>query len=624
MPESGYFLDLEQAIAQSGHWLWRRLKPRGIRESEADDRVAHLGDHRSALTALLRVLSGEALNVRAARDVGGLRGRDLLLPEQIGLAADKEGNRMVYVVRVALAAGWSLGLAPAVDRELDPELDWIRRSCLLAARMSSDLPHFGGTYLEVASREAGTRVDPGSLRGRAGWLEHARQAALTGGQPWSEAEIIMGCARSRGGKSAAPVLVWGEPITVDAQLVGSHFADGAPPASEGTEVEAPPFEELRVLLLDESDEMDVPIHGYEKVETLDNWSGGMRGMDGSDELDDQLEALEEIDLRDLIRGGEQAQSVYRADIALDVSIPDISRVDPGKNGIGYDEWDWRRGVYRKNWTTVYPTAVPLGSDEWAARATSRWAREIDELHWRLQRHRLELETVKRRLDGEEVDLDALVGEVAAVRAGHGGNNRLYARRERRRRDHATCVLIDVSLSTDAWVGERRVIDIAREAVLVLGEVADRLGDQLRIMAFASHTRNQVHVWDVLGWDEQWSSARARLGLLSPQGYTRIGPALRHATADLLEVDAQRKLMLLLTDGKPSDYDRYEGRYGVADVRQAVREAANSSIWLHGLAVQASAQDYLPSMLGSGRWDLLTNPNDLPEVLTLVHGRMAAT
>ncbi|MCP5025867.1 MAG: VWA domain-containing protein [Actinomycetia bacterium] len=144
------------------------------------------------------------------------------------------------------------------------------------------------------------------------------------------------------------------------------------------------------------------------------------------------------------------------------------------------------------------------------------------------------------------------------------------------------------------------------------------------MAFASHTRNQVHVWDVLGWDEQWSSARARLGLLSPQGYTRIGPALRHATADLLEVDAQRKLLLLLTDGKPSDYDRYEGRYGVADVRQAVREAANSSIWLHGLAVQASAQDYLPSMLGSGRWDLLTNPNDLPEVPTVIHGRMAAT
>jgi nitric oxide reductase NorD protein len=184
------------------------------------------------------------------------------------------------------------------------------------------------------------------------------------------------------------------------------------------------------------------------------------------------------------------------------------------------------------------------------------------------------------------------------------------------------VLLDLSLSADAWIEGRRVLDVTREAALVLGEVAHRLGDRLQLLGFASHTRNQVRVWEICGWREAWSAGRARLGGLRPQGYTRIGPALRHAAAGLAAVEARDRLLLLISDGKPTDYDRYEGAYGIADIRQAMREARAQRIRTHALAVAQEGRDYLPAMLGPGAWSLMSHPDQLLEALALAYGRLS--
>jgi len=125
---------------------------------------------------------------------------------------------------------------------------------------------------------------------------------------------------------------------------------------------------------------------------------------------------------------------------------------------------------------------------------------------------------------------------------------------------------------------------------------------------------------VTGWNDPWPIARDRLGAIAPQGYTRIGPALRHATAGLAAEPADHRILLFVSDGKPTDYDRYEGRYGIADIRQALREADRAGVHTHALAVDAVARDYLPPMFGPGNWDVLTHPEQLPEVLTTVYGR----
>lgn len=613
--------DWEEGLFRAGRAIFRRLRRRST--DDDDEAATFVVDGDAALTAFARVLSGADLRIRRTAGVGGLRGRDVVLPERIHCCDDAEVNRAILNTRVAIAAGLHLRRPwpPQTPGDI-PLLYWLQLCSETIQKLRDDFPMFGELYDPLPAVELSQRPAPDTLRGRARYEEEARRSALAGGEPWRDEALRQRLKSTRPSKDSSPeIALWGRLVSVDSDVLGSAAADDQPEAVDGTESEALQHDDIRVLLLDEKDAQELPVHVFEKVETLENWQGGMRQMDGTDELDDHLEALDEVDMRDLVRGGEQAQSLLKADIALDIEIPDVSRIDPEERGVTYDEWNRRRRRYRKDWATVYPTALSASAPAWAAEVVSRRRKQIDDLTSRLVRHRHELRAQKRQLDGEDVDIDALVDELSSVRAGHGGNQRLYIRETRQRRDFATTVLLDISLSTDSWVDDKRVLDVARESVAVLGEVTDALGDRLRVIAFASHTRNQIRAFDVLRWDEPWQTGAARLGTLKPQGYTRIGPALRHAIADLKSVDAKHRLLLLVSDGKPTDYDRYEGRYGVSDIRQAVREARAEQIHVHALAIESAARDYLPAMLGNGAWHLMPRAEELIETMTTIYGRL---
>jgi nitric oxide reductase NorD protein len=155
-------------------------------------------------------------------------------------------------------------------------------------------------------------------------------------------------------------------------------------------------------------------------------------------------------------------------------------------------------------------------------------------------------------------------------------------------------------------------------VWVLGEAAVASGDALQILAFASHTRHRVRVYHLLDWHEPWSHGKRRLEHLNPQGYTRIGPALRYATEQLAERAARSKQLILVGDCKPTDYDAYEGSRGLADVHRALEEARGRGIRTYGLAVDGVARERLPQMFGPGAWSLLKSPHDLVRAVAQLH------
>ena len=624
-------LDWEQGLFRAARAFARRL--RGVDGGEPTAgaaRAARLEDHRAALSAFARALSGLPVRIVAAPDAGGVRGLDLLLPETLALADDPEANRALYVLRAAISATIvRLGLATPIgvrDALLPTPLPALRAAAQACAWLSHELPGFAPAMQRARALALAARPDLARLRGRERARECARQAALRAETPWEDAALIAALRTARERGPAAPgEALFGERLEPSDPTRGDAAAgDGAPePRARGSEseAEAPRVGSIERVLLEKDERGDIVWNPYERVETLDEYRGGSRNLDGSDDLDAHLEALSEVDLGKLTRGGGPAQSLLRADMDLAADSVDVASRAPDANGIAYDEWDWRARAYRPGWCTVYPKRVRTLDPHWAADASVRHRRRIAELRRRLDRHRAGLRSVDRQLDGEDVDLAALLDERAAVAAGFGGNPRLYVRQQHRRRDFATTVLLDVSLSTDAWIRGRRVLDVARDAVFVLGEVAAQLGDRLRVIAFASQTRNRCQVWEILGWDEPWQAGRARLGCLAPTGYTRIGPAIRHATADLVAVAAERKLLLLVSDGKPTDYDRYEGRYGIADVRQALREAEQRGLRTHALAVDSVARSWLPALFGPGAWHVLPHPERLPDVLTEVYGRL---
>jgi nitric oxide reductase NorD protein len=166
-----------------------------------------------------------------------------------------------------------------------------------------------------------------------------------------------------------------------------------------------------------------------------------------------------------------------------------------------------------------------------------------------------------------------------------------------------------------------VLDVAKESLLVLGEVLSSYRDQVGIGGFYSYTRRDCRFVILKDFAEPWPQCKATLASVEPTGYTRIGPAIRHGSSLLQQQRATQKLLLLISDGKPTDYDRYEGRYGIADVRQAIREAGQVRIHTYALAVDVQAKLYLPEMFGAGNYQILPHPSHLIHSLAQLYTRL---
>ena len=131
-----------------------------------------------------------------------------------------------------------------------------------------------------------------------------------------------------------------------------------------------------------------------------------------------------------------------------------------------------------------------------------------------------------------------------------------------------------------------------------------------ISGFYSKTRNYATFTTLKDFDENWNHARYRIGEIQPAGYTRIGVALRHMASLIASRPAKNKWLVLLSDGKPNDFDRYEGRYGVEDVKKALSEMNQAKINYYALAIEANAKFYLPQMFGANHFQILSSPNEL--------------
>ena len=612
-------LDWEERLYTGLRALWRRLRPPAKDETPGYDSSLLI----SRLTVPVRLLAGWPCRVGVARGAGGLLHDGLLLPERLTGVTDPQAA-LDQLLSFALLGAVMLADGPPVSSVKGGfVIDSLRRAAAARTRLLADWP---GLRVPLERSEAAAlalRPDLAALAGTAAALEEARRQALAGEQPWGDRALLDRLTATDSGLESPALACWPEwlPAIVSDGELGIPAEVQAPENSTGTEFEIPARADIEQVRLSGKDLQDqVLMHVFEKVETADEYRGGTRQTDGDDQLEEQLEALQEVDLRHVIRGGESASSILRADLRLDPGIPE-SAEGATEGGLPYPEWDQRRGCYRENWCHVFP-AVPGSRDSgWAAARLPLLEPQIRRLQRVLEREKERLEPVSRQEDGEQLDTDAYAEDAGSIRSGHDAEGKWYRRDSRRRPDLALTLLLDVSLSSDAWVGDLRVLDLCKDAALVLGEVVHRLGEDLEILAFHSRTRHHCRTWLVHRRGESWSEGRARLGGLEPKGYTRIGPALRHATDRLALVPSRKRLLLMITDGRPNDFDRYEGRHGIADVRQALREARSRGIAVHALALDPRARVGLPAMLGNGHWHLLQRPAELPELLTTIYGKL---
>lgn len=257
--------------------------------------------------------------------------------------------------------------------------------------------------------------------------------------------------------------------------------------------------------------------------------------------------------------------------SLPLTVPDGERADPlaaGAGGVRYPEWDERRQAYRPAWCRVTEEAVPESA------GLRESAVEHDEvLRRRLARVGLGPTVLRRRPDGDDLDLDAVVERAVDLAAGTSPSDAVHLERRRLARDLGVLILLDASGSaneldpTGSSVHERQ-----RQAAATLAVTLEELGDRVAVYGFRSHGRSAVRVLPLKPFDQRFGAGgRARLNQLAPSGYTRIGAAVRHAGA-VLEATAgtPSRLLVVLSDGLPFDHG-YEGPDAEADVRRSLDE-----------------------------------------------------
>ncbi len=276
----------------------------------------------------------------------------------------------------------------------------------------------------------------------------------------------------------------------------------------------------------------------------------------------------------------------------------------------YDEWDFRRQGFRHNWCRLLEKEIQPCGGTFIATALKEQRGVIKQLKRQFEQMRSHHRFVGRQRDGDDIDLDALTEAVADQRAGLPPSERLFVRQLRDQRDIAALFLVDISSSTEGWVGKA-----IKEALLVMAEAMESLGDRYAIYGFSGMRRTRSEVFRVKEMDEPYTeTVQGRIAALSPKEYTRMGPPIRHFSKMLATVEARVRLLIILTDGKPEDYDDYKGEYAIEDTRHALVETKNSGIHPFCITLDTKAPEYISHLFGAANYLVIDDVKKLPRRL----------
>ncbi len=293
--------------------------------------------------------------------------------------------------------------------------------------------------------------------------------------------------------------------------------------------------------------------------------------------------------------------------------------------VPYPEWDYLVSLSRPAWCTVQETpaepADPAVIDEITHRNESLLQR-IDALirGSELRKPR----RLRRQMEGDHLDIDAVVNAMIDVRSGRTPDPRLHVRIDRHERDLAVLVLLDLSESTNDLVKGtgQKVLDLAREATVLLAAAMDRIGDRFAIHGFCSNGRNEVRYLRFKEFSMPFEdTAKARLAGMTGQLSTRMGGALRHATRLLQAQASDKKLILLITDGEPHDIDAHDPKYLQFDAKKAVEEASRAGIYTYCMSLDPKADEYVSRIFGQRNYTVMDRIERLPEKLPGLYLRL---
>lgn len=571
----------------------RFFKNRKENNAEVLNRKVLLSDLKPRLTLIARAICGTAIEIFPAEREGGFKNDNFFLPISVALFQSKEENIQFYIFRTIylcvqkqLEFNWTethyseeLSSAKAIETAPD-----------VLKKMFEDYPslqdNFEVLFNQLPIDKKSQKPDVYWLYGK--WMKNTCEE--------NNADKLQNFDNQAN------------------QLINKIEAK--------TTLHTKAVEEIESLTIDKKQQEDyVLMHSFEKIETAEEFNGNWRDFDGEDDLKDHQEALEEMNMKFTVRVDDTVHSVYQADFVENTSVSESSEIDEKGFHLKYDEWDFKNRKYLVDYCKVYPKSQVKTDTIYYKNTLTKYRTILASLRKMLTSVNNKMQQQRRQLQGELFDLDALTDLYTAIHSKVSPDERIYLSQRKKDKDIAILLLLDISLSSDGYAAGKRIIDVEKDVSILFGEILNEFNIEFSIDGFSSKTRNFSTYITLKDFNEDWNKAKYKIGAVEPNGYTRIGPALRHAGARLSKTDANNKWIILLSDGKPNDYDRYEGQHGINDVKQALRELNEAKINSYALAIEAQAKYYLPQMFGQNHYQILTSPEELIKSLAKLYEKI---
>ncbi len=532
----------------------------------------------------------------------------LRLPDSIALFPERQDNRNLYLWLTALSA------IPAVPPAQDQ--DWISRNQYRTRKTLEIWPGLNHHYQKLLVAHLQQRPNPETLSAREAQQEKAIFIALVDpSQP-----VSLEYAKH----PPQPVTLWLHP-SPPAQEFNTGAASPDPDLPEDEEDEEnhkKPQEKQKTRK--KAEYTDMPdgksglMHfGFEALWSWGEYSKVDRSTDDDDD-DNAMRTAEDMDNITLAKDSKTTASKIKLD--LDLPAEKYDDIVLGK-GIAIDEWDYRKQILQKDHCRLQVMssrhAQPMELPARLRPQAHKVRRQFEAL--RPQRHWL-----SRQNEGSELDLESYITFLADRKHGQVNNDTpVYRDIRNLNRDLSCLLLADLSLSTDAYVNNHaRVIDVIGDSLYLFSEALTATGDRFALHGFSSRNRNHIRFYNIKGFDDKYdNNIRGHINAIRPGYYTRMGAAIRYATKLLVKEASAQKLLLILTDGKPNDLDKYEGRYGIEDTRMAILEAEKLGLRPFCVTIDEQAEDYLPYLFGSRSYVLIHNAEELPRKLPLLYLRL---
>jgi nitric oxide reductase NorD protein len=550
-------------------------------------------------------------------------GERFLLPDRIDLLPDAELNRRLYFWLSAwTVASTAIPLEMSVD-PLAADLFRLRHAIRAQDLALSQFPGLKRHYSGL--REAILNIrPPRKLPCAETDVENAIRALLGDGQASSPfVGVILGrdkpeVTAPRDYRPYLPLALWGDVET--AGVSGSQ--EDPDDEDRGSGKQAGGDRKTRRAKRQNADQINrqngLVIHRFDKILSWAEFMNLHRDTE-DDEENQARKASEDHDELGVAQIRKRAATKLKFD--LDLSPKDVIAEELSDRYV-YPEWDYRSNRYLPRNVRVLARIGDSAPGQEGAGLSAETKRRIRHVRRQFEALRPKRQLLRAQLDGSEYDIDGLVRSQIDLHATGEPGDRIYIQARAEMRDLAVAALIDVSRSTEAFVGERAVIDVEKEALIALSEGLAACQDDFALYAFSSLRRDRVWVTTLKDFKEPNGPAiRARIGCLTPGHYTRLGGAIRHVSSCLAKRENSLRLLLVISDGKPNDLDHYEGRYGIEDSRKAIFEARAQGQAVFGIAVDRDAGAYIPRIFGAGAYAIVSKPGRLTNALPYLYRQM---